>query len=157
MKAMETASYFLSLAEKNNGHLTNLKLQKLLYYAQAWHIALYKKPLFKDKIEAWTFGPVIKEVYKAYKEHCHSHICLECAKPKSLPKKSEAFLLKIYENFMPFTAKELTHMTHSEEPWLKTYRKDKVEVIPQKLMGSFYSSLLKNSKKNQRKSARGKA
>jgi len=47
--------------------ISNLKLQKLLYYAQGIHLALYGKPLFNDPIEAWQYGPVVDSVYQTYK------------------------------------------------------------------------------------------
>lgn len=47
--------------------LTNLKLQKLLYYAQAWHLVFRQEPLFTDRIEAWRHGPVVPSVFRQYR------------------------------------------------------------------------------------------
>ena len=49
--------------------MTNLRLQKLLYFAQGWHLARFGRPLFDASIEAWPYGPVVPEVYRAYKEY----------------------------------------------------------------------------------------
>lgn len=145
MKAADMACIFLSLAGQNGEALTNLKLQKLLYYAQVWHLAVYKKPLFNDKIEAWAFGPVIRDIYRVYKNCCFLPIKRASDNKKVLSKQQAAFLNKIYETFMPFTASQLTHMTQLEEPWLKAYRKDKIAVISQESMKSFYSEMLKKA------------
>ncbi|HUZ03805.1 MAG TPA: type II toxin-antitoxin system antitoxin SocA domain-containing protein, partial [Acidobacteriaceae bacterium] len=57
--ASDIAKYFIASFQKKNKAISNLKLQKLLYYAQAWHLALYGSPLFSDSIEAWVHGPVV--------------------------------------------------------------------------------------------------
>ena len=145
MKAADISCVFLSLAGQNGEAVTNLKLQKLLYYAQAWHLAVYKKPLFDDKIEAWAFGPVIREVYCAYKDCCFLPIKRAPGAGEVLSKQQAVFLNKIYETFMPFTARQLMHMTQLEEPWLGAYRKDEIAVIPQESMKSFYSKMLKKA------------
>ena len=67
-KANDIAKYFIVLAEKEyEDPLTNMKIQKMLYYAQGFHLALFNIPLFEDKIEAWRLGPVIPDVYQKYK------------------------------------------------------------------------------------------
>src|ERR1035437_5552959 len=65
--ASDVAKYFISSFQKKKKEISNLKLQKLLYYAQAWHLALYDAPLFDDKIEAWVHGPVVPGVFREYK------------------------------------------------------------------------------------------
>ncbi len=56
----DAAKYFLAQTSEDAGDLiSNLKLQKLLYYAQGFHLALYDEPLFPEAIEAWTHGPVL--------------------------------------------------------------------------------------------------
>ena len=63
----DVAEYFLALANETGGTITNLKLQKLVYYAQAWHLANFDKPLFDAKFEAWVHGPVIPGLYEEYR------------------------------------------------------------------------------------------
>jgi uncharacterized phage-associated protein len=65
----DIAKYFLAQTDEDAGDLiSNLKLQKLLYYAQGFNLALYDEPLFPESIEAWTHGPVVPEVYHEYKD-----------------------------------------------------------------------------------------
>lgn len=60
-KAMEVGKYFIYLANKENKALTNKKLQKLVYYSQAWSLVLNdNKKLFKEPIEAWVHGPAVR-------------------------------------------------------------------------------------------------
>ncbi|OQY42717.1 MAG: hypothetical protein B6240_13665 [Desulfobacteraceae bacterium 4572_87] len=56
------------LDEEAGDLISNLKLQKLVYYAQGFYLALYDEPLFNEPIEAWTHGPVIRELYRSYNE-----------------------------------------------------------------------------------------
>jgi uncharacterized phage-associated protein len=68
--ALDIAKYFIKLASpEEEDFITNLKLQKLLYYAQGFYLALHKKPLFSEQVRAWQYGPVVTEVYYNYKEH----------------------------------------------------------------------------------------
>lgn len=61
--ATTTAKWFVDWANAEDAELSNLKLQKLQYYAQGHHLAVYGQPLFADKIQAWSYGPVVPEVY----------------------------------------------------------------------------------------------
>jgi len=65
--AEQVAEYFLLLVDEDAGDImTNLRLQKLVYYAQAWHLAILDEELFEDDCEAWVHGPVIYGLYKTY-------------------------------------------------------------------------------------------
>src|SRR5262245_19575381 len=63
----EVAYVFLKWAYSEGEIISNLKMQKLLYYAQAWHLVFFNKPLFKEEIEAWDLGPVVSEAYQEFK------------------------------------------------------------------------------------------
>jgi len=120
-KAIEIAKTFLTLSNPEYGDfLSNLKLQKLLYYAQGLHLALYDRPLFEEPILSWQYGPVVKDVYHEYKD-------FEMAIP--VPKEfnynyltsEELDLIKdVYNVFGQFSAFKLVEMTHNEPPWKNT-------------------------------------
>ena len=67
--ANKIADYILFKTQNTGDFLTNLKLQKLLYYAQAWYLANYQKPLFDEPIEAWVHGPVVVQVYNEFRDY----------------------------------------------------------------------------------------
>ncbi len=68
LSCYDVAQYFLAKADEDAGDLmSNLKLQKLMYYAQGFSLALCNKPLFPERIEAWIHGPVISALYHEYK------------------------------------------------------------------------------------------
>ena len=66
--AHDVAKYFLSLIDEDAGDtISNLKLQKLVYYAQGFHLALFDRPLFNEEVKAWMHGPVVPDLYHEYK------------------------------------------------------------------------------------------
>lgn len=119
------AKAILSLSNPSEGEvITNLKLQKLLYYVQGFHLAGFNSPLFNEKIYAWQYGPVVKEVYFKYKENGS----LGIEPPKEDIKIIELFDAEdAYELFMDvlnvygqFSAIGLMNLTHQEPPWRNT-------------------------------------
>jgi uncharacterized phage-associated protein len=71
------ANFFISLGMTENeseDYMTNLRLNKLMYFAQAWSLVLLKKPLFHESVEAWPLGPVIPSIYHKYKLYGKSQI-----------------------------------------------------------------------------------
>ena len=66
MKALDVARYILTKCNKDGQPISNLQLQKMLYYIQYEFLTNYRKPLFDDDFEAWKFGPVIPVVYYEY-------------------------------------------------------------------------------------------
>ena len=68
ISAFNVADYFLVQQDEDAGDLiSNMKLQKLLYYAQGYFLAIANEPLFHERIYAWTHGPVVPKVYHKYK------------------------------------------------------------------------------------------
>ncbi|MGV3027078.1 Panacea domain-containing protein [Clostridium thermobutyricum] len=129
--AQEIAKWFLIKDRTVNKELeiSNLKLQKLLYYAQGVYLAVTEKPLFKDDIEAWQHGPVIKEVYYKYCENGRNIIDYnpeeedrDIIKRIEHDEKARDILEFVAEEFGQYTAWKLRDMTHEERPWLETRR-----------------------------------
>ncbi|USH02118.1 DUF4065 domain-containing protein [Grimontia kaedaensis] len=114
----DVAKMFVSLGEEDG--VSNLKLQKLAYYAQGFFLALYGKTLFDDDIEAWAHGPVIPTLYHEYKSFGKSPIELESRFNAyvCLTKQEIAHIEEIYDVFGQFSAWKLRNMTHEEAPWV---------------------------------------
>ncbi len=117
--AAAVADYLLVEARQRGELLTNLKLQKLLYYAQAWYLALYGRPLFAEDFEAWVHGPVLRSQYLRFKpEPGWASITAPVERP-SLPEAIEKFLDEILDIFGIESSIALEMMTHRERPWLE--------------------------------------
>ena len=120
--AQEVASYIISFAHDHGSSVTNLKLQKLLYYAQGWHLAFYNGPLFNDRIEAWVYGPVVPSVYHKYQKYSYKEINEDVEYPQfDTPDNNylKDFLDEFLGEFIVLDAFEMERMTHKEPPWLQ--------------------------------------
>jgi uncharacterized phage-associated protein len=118
--ARRVAEYLIAFSREVGDPLTNLKLQKLLYYAQGWFLALHDRPLFDERIEAWPHGPVVPPVYGSYKEWRWEPIKAEIdLNPDDYSGEVKGHLDEVMEVFGTYTAYQLERMTHREPPWLE--------------------------------------
>lgn len=122
LTAETVARYFLARgsAAEDADFITNMKLQKLVYYAQAVHLAAYGTPLFNDRIDALTYGPVVKSLYQQYKQYERNPIPPPDDFDVSAYGESDRRLLDaVYEAYGQFAAWRLSDMTHCEAPWIR--------------------------------------
>ena len=121
-RAIDVAGYLIhkAAAEPEPEYLTHLRLQKLLYYAQAWCLVTHDRPLFNAKVEAWRHGPVVREVYPSFADFgCNeifpiNHIPV----PAILSEEDRLLVDSVWENYKVYSPNKLRTMTHSEGPWL---------------------------------------
>lgn len=123
--AVDIASWFLFynnlvMIDTDADLISNLKLQKLLYYAQGCYLALKGSPLFKDPLLAWEHGPVVKKVYDIYKNYGSNGIPFEGGYVNNISPEDEAILKDVYGIFAKYSAWGLRNMTHQEAPWKDT-------------------------------------
>lgn len=138
-KAIVIANAILKLSEPEIGDVvTNLKLQKLLYYTQGFYLAIYNKPLFKEDILAWEHGPVVREVYKEFSSFGAESIKVPEEKIE-LTKRERELIASVWKVYSQFSAWKLRDMTHNEKPWVET---KKNEIISHDLLKSFFKTLV---------------
>ena len=103
------------------GPMVAMKVQKLIYYSQAWSLTLRGRPLFSAKIQAWTFGPV---VYELYEQHRRQFVVasLPAGDPARLDADEAALVERVFSHYGQFDGFTLSQMTHSEAPWLDARR-----------------------------------
>lgn len=116
----DIANFFLKIVERDAGSsITPLKLQKILYYAQGYYLAMFDEELFKEEFQAWAHGPANPDIYESYKEYGFSAI----DKPKGeVPLLDDAlidFLYDIWNTYGIFDGKYLEKLTHQETPWIE--------------------------------------
>lgn len=122
-----------------------LKLQKLLYYCQAVHLARLETPLFDDQIEAWRYGPVIPEIYNKYKNFGFDTIVVEDdsnANPLNLSKEQIKTIDMVLEYYGEMSAIQLVNETHNDEPWKNCYEQGKNAVIGIDAIQTYYKRVL---------------
>ena len=123
--ADNVARWFLSrnqvrFMDSDTEYITNLKLQKLLYYAQGMHLGYYDQKLFDDPVLAWNYGPVVKAVYEQYKCNNSEGIRFFTPPVENFTTEEEDTLQFTNDAFGQFSAWKLVDMTHEEEPWKST-------------------------------------
>ena len=120
--ASQIAQYFLRQADPDEGDtISNLKLQKLLYYAQGLYLGLYGVPLFRERVEAWIHGPAVSDVYHQYKEYGWNAIpCPTGFDPETIDPDTREFLDDVWDVYGQFSAGKLRQMIHRERPWTET-------------------------------------
>lgn len=142
----DVANYFLSQSSDDAGDLiSNLKLQKLVYYAQGFSLALLGKPLFEEEIEAWMHGPVVPELYRKYRDHGSEGIPAPADFDPSehFNKQQIALLREVNEMYGQFSAWKLRNLTHEEAPWIENYKEGwSSGIIPKRQMEEFFKEHL---------------
>ena len=126
VSVFDVAKYFLAKIDEDDGPITHLKLQKLLY---------------PDSIEAWAHGPVVPTIWQVYKGHSGAAIPPNPEfDPESLPSDVRGLLDEVYSVYGQFAAWRLREMTHDDTPW-KTHA-ERGDVIPQEELRVFFKARL---------------
>lgn len=108
----------LSYAGEEPDPLTNLRLQKLLYFAQGWSIHLRNSALFDDPLQAWEHGPVAPSVYHACKGAGKQVFAPEVfAGAEPLTADESAFLRAFWDEYRKYGVWQLVDLSHAEAPW----------------------------------------
>lgn len=150
----DACDYIISRIRQAGGELNLLKLQKLLYYVQAWHLAFYGRALFPGRFQAWVHGPVSREVYDRFRatKMLYSIVSDADITPgfdeRRIPDADRHHINTILETYAPYSAIQLEEMTHLEEPWIKargnTAPSERCEtLIDEQTMATYYASRLK--------------
>jgi uncharacterized phage-associated protein len=146
------ADWFLCQVDRDAGDsITHKKLQKLVYYAQAWSLALNGRPLFNDELQAWRHGPVPRDLFDSFSGNGWQALPLpdqdKCSACNRLIADDDVALLEeVIEIYGGLTASRLEALTHNEEPWLEARAGLPLEAscttnISKTTMKKFYSEL----------------
>jgi len=122
--AEQVAEYFLLLVDDDAGDvMTNLRLQKLVYYAQAWSLAILDEEIFEDDFEAWVHGPVIPSLYEKYEGSNWNPIPRPTSEiTLSINRRSREILDEVWDTYGQFSAKGLENIVRGEDPWIDARR-----------------------------------
>jgi uncharacterized phage-associated protein len=130
-QAISVAIYFLKLGRQDNISISPMKLQKLIYFAHGWCLAIKGEPLIQESVEAWKFGPVIDSIYYEFREFGSKPITIQ-----SIPfdcdfddLKKDKFAVKlvkkiweVYKGYSAFTLSKMTHLPGT--PWREARKGD---------------------------------
>jgi uncharacterized phage-associated protein len=143
--AAEAANLFIKLAKAENKTLTNMQLQKLVYIAHGFFLALLGEALFDDRVEAWDFGPVIPNLYHKLKKYGAGAVTDYLESENQIERDSaEAKIIEnVWESYRQFSPEELSAMTHTTgTPWSSHYIKgERNTTIPNHSIRDHYQKL----------------
>ena len=134
-EANNVAKWLLSEAKQQGIAMTHMKLQKLLYYVQAYHIGMTGEPLFSNDIEAWTHGPVVPDVYAIYSKYGSSEISE--ADDITPPDDIRSLIVAVFHDKGRYTAYTLSGMTHNENSWREAINSASKRITPDMLNKEF--------------------
>jgi uncharacterized phage-associated protein len=164
--AKAVANYFLELAEAEGKTLSPMKVQKLVYFAQGWCLAITGRSLIDEQVEAWSYGPVIPSLYHAFKRYGYGAITEPAERiwvddddwlnfhrtTPTLPDEEsdpdvefvKQLLKKVWDVYGKYSAIQLSNLTHEEgSPWYQLNREYDRQIpkgtdIPRKMMRDFF-------------------
>lgn len=142
VRVFDVADYILQKC----GALSAMKLQKLVYYSQAWHLVWADKELFAEEIQAWANGPVIPELYNSHRGHFKLDPGFFRGNISSISDKSKEMVDSVLAFYGNKDAQWLSDLTHLEAPW-KLARAGLADgergchVISHESMAEYYGSL----------------
>lgn len=149
---MPTAAQIARYILERQGAMTAMKLQKLIYYCQAWSLVRDGAVLFDDPIEAWAAGPVVRSLFERHRGKFTVSADDFSGDPAELTTSQEKTIDRVVKFYSKYTAAELSDLTHSERPWIEardgldpTERGD--SIIDLNVMADFYAALALSKQK----------
>ncbi len=139
------ANSFLALARRDGSTITNLKMQKLVYFAHGVYLAATDQPLINEPFEAWSYGPVLRSLYLELRSYGASPVDTNRQLPAwdSVPPDSQAgrYIAAVWNRLKDYTAGQLVDMTHVHgSPWSRVYRPCGLfAVIPDSYIKEFFT------------------
>lgn len=144
LNAIDIANFFVDLANSDSDDcMTNLRVNKLIYFAQAWSLVRRDMPLFSEEIQAWTYGPVVPSVYHAFKDYGRERIQNVHGEysPDIFSSEELELLIDIAQYYGKFTSPALVDITHSDNsPWQKVFSKTENRIISKGSLKEYFSA-----------------
>lgn len=142
VSVFDVAAYII----KQQGSVTTWKLQKLVYYSQAWSLVWDEKPLFPEEIQAWINGPVCPALYEKHKGKFEI-AGISSGNPLNLNKYQKETVDAVLDLYGPHPSHWLSNLTHMEPPWKNarqglSMRERGSSVITHDSMAEYYESIL---------------
>lgn len=160
MTASDLAHIITHYINQKGDTISPKKLQKLLYYVEAWNLVYFKKPLIDEDFQAWVHGPVLPSIYHQLKEYKWNNIKVvvdeedtpdelvqSIIKKNHLSEDTLSLIYSVLDKYGSLNSLQLELLTHSESPWLNARKgipphQNCNNVISKKEMKEFYRSKL---------------
>ena len=147
MKVNNVARYIL---EHKGGHMSTMKLQKLVYYAQSWSLVWDEKPLFDSRIEAWANGPIIPDLYDQHRGLFIATIDTFPEDSEKLTEDEKETIDVVLGAYGHLNGQQLSDLSHSERPWREARKgvedgASSTNKVSEEVMQEFYSAMQSSS------------
>lgn len=142
------ANEFIRIAQEQERWLTNMQLQKLVFIANGYHLAIYDEPLYYHNSHAWQYGPVIPKLYKSLQKYGASFVQDYLEANDSVPEDSrEARVIKaVFDNYGHYTGGQLSVLTHQQNtPWSEAWGKQQFSIINPEVIKKHYKELIEKN------------
>ncbi|WP_230656882.1 Panacea domain-containing protein [Psychrobacter sp. I-STPA10] len=150
--AKNIANEFIKKSKEEHRELTNMQLQKLVYIANGFSLALLGKPLYYEDTFAWTYGPLIKPLYKSLMNYGSGYVTDYISTnplDDSVDELEEDVINYVWTKYGGLTAFQLSRMTHqANTPWSITWDRQNFDIIDRQLIEDYYRGLVCNSLHN---------
>lgn len=148
LSCFDVANYFLVLVDREAGDsITQLKLQKLIYFAQGIHLALFDKVLFEEEIKAWKHGPVVPALRSIFGNFRDNVIPLPCEIDFAIYTELQKKLIhKVYSFYGAHSAAYLRNLTHTHSIWYEAIEKADNTITKEKIQEFFKANIINNIK-----------
>ena len=137
--ALDVAKFVISYSNEKKYEISNLKLQKILYFIQAEFLVSENQPCFYEEIEAWNFGPVVPEVYHVYKIFGGSNIYIRNFNKDKILQKDRELIEAMVDVCSKYSPSRLVEITHNQTPWKNAYIRGVNNIITRESIKSFFS------------------
>lgn len=165
-KVLDVAHYVIHYSNQKNYGVSNLKLQPLLYFIQAYFLIQKSEPCFDDPIQAWEIGPVVPRVYQEYKQYPSSnipevkfYITLNKNNPWDVQKvkfddtiisdRDKASINLIIDHYKDYAGSDLSHLACLQKPWLDAYSSLQSNIISNSVIRDFFLQVDTNQERNE--------
>ena len=160
LTAYQVANQFIANAARDGETLTHMKIQKLVYYAHGYYLAIFDEPLIEEAVEAWQYGPVIRSLYRVLKGYGHAPI-RKFVEPRawrraalvSVPfgkegENERAVISKVWEAYKGLSGLQLSALTHAPQtPWalVRDQKGPIYQGIDNRILKDYFKGLLRIS------------
>ena len=145
LNSIDVANFFIDLAKSDPyNDMTNIRVNKMLFFAQGWSLVKRGKPLFKEDFRAWQYGPVAQNVYFAFQPCGNQKIVDFSGKfdPDKFSAEEIELLLDVSREYDKYSTTKLVNMTHENgTPWRQVYQEQKNNVITKESIRKYFENL----------------
>lgn len=156
-KVLDVCRHVINYSNEKDYGISNLKLQKILYFIQAFFLVSTPEQCFAERIEAWDFGPVVPEAYREYKQFGSGDIpsvsyiinfdeddIWESKVTKYtdniLSEEDKSRIESVVDKFADYSATDLVSITHAQKPWKNAYQRGQNNEITVKAIKEYFDA-----------------